>query len=341
MKSAILAILILLIFIPIHARLSLVLSSDFTYDSNVFQLSPYDSDRFQDGEPTLSYIESKDDVIWGSSLKMQYQYNINHLKIRPSIKVAANRFMSNVDKSNENILGTMTILHSSSELNLAYGYYPDNYLRKYNYKDNGQYTGIYEKFTYDKNLYKADAYLSVMKHESLYLYLKSEPYYYNKFFTEYDGTATTTGLGWKHSNPQVSFDAIYFFRIFDCDTNTDASGVTGDASYESNIYAFSIMWKNWKPQISSHQMNLRPSIKLNLEDRYYQGNDTNHSGRKDTIIDLGAGLLVPVQKNLDFSLDFSHTMRNISSNVLSVPKYKEYTEDTISVGFSYSINLMR
>jgi hypothetical protein len=339
MRKAILAaILSFMIIIPIHAKLSLVLSSDLSYNSNVFQLSPYDMDRYKDGEPTLSYIETADDLIWGTSLKLQYQYNWNNFKFRPYVKASANRFLSNVDKSNENILGSMTILHSLGELNLTGGYYPDNYLRKYKDKDG---TGLYEKFTYDKNLYKADAYINVMKHESLYLYAKYEQYYYNKFFTEYDGNATTEGIGWRHSNSQFSFEGTYLFRKLVGESDTDVNVDQGDAAYESNIYSFGMTWKNWKPQIGSSNINIRPSVGITLEDRYYQGSDSFHSGRKDSIIDLSTGLSILVKKNLDISLDFSHTMRNVSSDILSVPRYKEYTEDTISAGFSYSINLMQ
>ncbi|HNX00117.1 MAG TPA: hypothetical protein PLE74_02650 [Candidatus Cloacimonadota bacterium] len=338
MRKLYLLTILMVTIIPCFAKVSLELASDFTYDSNIYQLSDYDMDRYKNSEPTLSYINSADDVIWGSSLKLQYQTRWNNIRIRPSFKASANRFLDNVDKSNANGLATLALMHRFADLNLSYGYYPDNYLRKYKDKDG---TGLYEKFQYDKNLYKADSYINLMKHESLYLYLKYEQYDYNKYFTEYDGNATTTGIGWRHTNPQLTFNGTYYYRQFDEKKNTDLSGESADAAYESNIYDFGLTWKNWKPLIGSHVVNIRPSFSVSWEDRYYEGTDAFHNGRQDAIVDIVAGVTVPVQKNLDISLDFSHTMRNVSSNSLSVPRYKDYKETTVSAGFSYSIDLMR
>jgi hypothetical protein len=327
-----------MIILPLQGRLTLSLASNLNYDSNVFQLSPYDLNRYDAGNSDFAYIKSPDDIIWSSSLRMQYQYRWNQFRFRPYVKVAANRFLLNVDKSNVNYLGNLSILNPKGNIELAYGYYPDNYLRKYNDKDG---TGLPEKFTYDKNLYKADATIPLMKHESLYFYLKYEQYYYNKYFTEYNGHALTPGIGWKHSSPQFSFDGTYYYRKLTGDSEIDYSIDTADAAYESNIYAVGMTWKNWKPILASKIINIRPSIGITLENRYYQGSNKFHAGRNDTIIDLTAGLSIPVQKNLDISLDFSHTMRNVSSTYLSVPRYKEYTEDSISAGFSYSFDLMQ
>lgn len=338
MKSSLLFLILLALIIPLQARLTLDFASNFSYDTNVFQLSDYDMDRYEDGETTLSYIESTDDIIWDSSLKMQYQYRWNSLRIRPMVKAAASRYLSNQDKSNANLLGTLTLMHPKADLNLSYGYYPDNYLRKYKDKDG---TELYEKFQYDKNMLKADAYLDVTRHESLYLYFKSEDYFYNRYFTEYDGTATTLGLGWRHSIPQFTLSGTYFYRDFESNAGTDFTDDSGDAAYESNIYDIGITWKNWKPMIASNPVNIRPSFSLSWEDRYYQGTDTFHNGRQDAMLNIGAGLLVPVHKNLDISLDLSHTVRNVSSNSLSVPRYKEYKESSISLGFSYTIDLLR
>jgi hypothetical protein len=52
-------------------------------------------------------------------------------------------------------------------------------------------TEEYEKFQYEKDMYKLSFSYPISKHHTPKLYIKYENYCHNKYFVEYDGTALT------------------------------------------------------------------------------------------------------------------------------------------------------
>jgi hypothetical protein len=338
MKRLLLIWLVLCITaVALQAATALTFSSDFVYDGNVFQLSDYDLQRFDNGEGNLQFIKTTDDMIWQTSARAENSFKLNNIGVTPSFKVAGYLYGSNTDKSNYSVLGNVALRLQKNILNLSAGYYPDNYLRQYADNDG---TGGYEKFAYDKNLFKADLTLPVIDKNRLYLYAKLEQYYYNEFFTEFDGNATTYGLGWKYSGKMTAVDAAYFYRNFDNDATSETVDA-GDAAYESNIYDISVSWRHIRPLIGLRYVPIVPTLSLNLEDRYYQGVESLHSGRHDSIYNVGISTTASMTKNLDIRLDFSRTLRNVSSNSLSAARYKEYTENTFLIGFGYKWSILR
>ncbi len=329
--------------VPLFADFDVSVRSDFEYSDNVFQLSDYDKDRFDDGDTKFDYIESRDDFIMRPELNFGYKYDGKGFTLEPSVSGTYNYYYQNTDKSNYSALVKLISdipLTKDFRLTLAayYGYYPDNWLRDYLDDE----TDRYQKFEYDKNLYKFAPYLKMWRKLYVMPYFKYEEYFHNEYFTEYDGDATTMGLGFKYTFSTFYFQAYYHFRNYECDGDAgiavDADDA-GDASYESNIYY--IEFENKKVAISRHRY-IRPFFSLMYEERYYQTEkyDKFHSGREDVKYTIKFGSDFYLFDDVEFKLTYTHIFRDAESdNYEDIGKYKEYQEDRFTLGVQYNFDL--
>lgn len=336
-KCFFLSLLLCLPLLSFAGNFSLQTGTDATYTDNAFQLSDHDLDRFDDDNSALSYIETSDDFILKPYLKAMYDTKWAGLQISPSMKGQWQQYCSNTDKSKYYLLSSIDFSKKQWDLNLTYGYYPNNYLRQYKDTDG---TGSLEKYEYDKNLYKAEVGYSPITKIKLMGYYKYEQYYYNEYWKEYDGDATTIGAGVRFSLPAWYLTGWYYYRDLTTDgtPSSSAEEASSDASYESNLYSFTLQAK--KIYLNKKQA-IRPTFSFDIDQRYYQGNDSFHAGREDMTYTLGAGVTYYVTRNLDISLDYSHLFRNVSSDNSTVALYKEYTENQITVGANYQMSFSK
>ncbi len=329
--------------VPLFAEFTISAGSDFEYSDNVFQLSNKDKGRFDDGDLVFDYIESRDDFIMRPDVEFGYKYQGEGFTLEPSISGTYDYYYRNTDKSNYSTLTKLVSdirLSKDYRLTLAayYGYYPDNWLR--NYRDDE--TDSYQKFEYDKNLYKFEPYLRMWRKFYVMPYFKYEEYYHNEYFTEYDGDATTMGLGLKYAFNTFYMKVYYHFRDYECDNlpegdiDNDADEA-GDASYESNIYF--LEFENKRVAISRHRY-IRPFFSFQYEQRFFQtdGYDKFHSGREDTKYTVKFGSDFYLFDNLEFKLTYTHIYRNAESDFYEdIADYKEYQEDRFTLGVKYNL----
>ncbi|MBW6515366.1 MAG: hypothetical protein K0B81_01960 [Candidatus Cloacimonetes bacterium] len=319
----------------------------FGYNDNIFSLSDYDRDRFDDGEQILSFIETADDLIINPSLRLRYPINFGELTVEPYINANYYQYLSNSDKSNFSILTALFNSYQGFNLNLYYGYYGDLYARDYRYRDPETSEPIdYEKFEYEKNLYRLYSYFSLTRYDTPLLYYQIEEYFYNEFFTEYDGVATTYGLGWRRSFPTFYLRFFYYYRQFEPSNvsyNIDEVVISDhitDPAYESNIY--DLQFRNKRINLINNY-DFRPYFGFRVENRYYQTElpvevAPFQSTREEKRYRINLGCDLYLVRNLNIILDYKHYLRDVHSENPNVAKYKDYRQNVFSIDFAYTVN---
>jgi len=335
----------------LFAQFDLSLESRWDYNNNAFNLSDSELDQFDDGHTDFNYIESSDDLVTTNSARLRYTYEKKRVSYAISSRLGYNHYFNNNDKNSVSSYSALAYRSRKIDLNLGFGYYPDNYLRKYEDHDG---TGELEEYSYDKTLYKFDGNYRLSRKNYLNYYAKYEQYFYNEYFTEQDGDAMTFGLGWRHSFPTFYLDLMYYYRLMETDNHIDnASGISDwesmkdyrDASYDANI--FSIKFTNKRVRLTK-KIELRPYISYTIEKRYYITDlpvshpqagsiDPIHSTREDSKYNLDLGVFFYLTKKLNISLDYTHIYRKVSSDYKPLADLKDYVKDSISVTFSYNL----
>jgi hypothetical protein len=326
-----LALLMLFSMTALPAQLTTSVEIGAAYTDNVFQLSSYDLQRFEAGNPELAFVEASDDVILNARLNGAYEMQYRWWRIEPSLTINSAYYFLNSEKQKSDITAGLKLSRRLGELNLAYGYYPSVYLR--DYIDTGG-TGLLEEFEYAKNQYKADLKVKPFSKSVASLEYKREELFYNKFFTEFDGNIDTWSLGWQQSLPTFYLDAAYSFKAYDTTSNKVLT-TSEDASYESNIYDFGILMKKMPLDSKYPTVFWRPGLKLGYEQRYFQGTDSWHAGRTDILNNTDATLQFYFGSNWNINLDYSHVFRNVDAINKSVSRYKEYSENRYGISARY------
>lgn len=330
----VLPIIMLMLFglmsLPLFAQMDVSVSIGANYSDNVFRLSDYDLQRFEDRHPNLEYARTTDDLSIKTKVDMAYAFRYKWYKIEPSITASFSQNVSNTEKWRKDVLARLAVVRYYWDAKLLYGYYPNIYVRDYVDTDG---SGKLEQFSYERNLYRADLNVRPLKKTTLKANFRYEELFYNSYWTEYDGDAKTMGLGLRQNFPVFVLDAMYEYRIFD-----NWEKYPEDSSYESNIYSGTLRLKD-SPLNSSKKDSPQwsPSLSLSFEERFYGGTDPQNARRIDKIYTTKAGLRFKISKQLNFTLDYSHYLRNIDSPNASVRRLKPYSENQIEAMIKYNL----
>jgi len=326
-----LTMLLLWLTLPLCAQFSGWVELGSAYTDNAFQLSGYDIRRFETGNPELKFAKASDDVILHAKLNAAYELQWHWWHFQPSLQINSAQNVLNPDKQKLDATAGVIISRRLGEIGLYYGYYPNVYLR--DYIDTGG-TNQLQAFAYAKNQYRADLQLKPLKKSTATLEFKREDFFYNEYFTEFDGKIETWKLGWQQSLPTFYLDASYAFRVYETDADKIVTA-SEDASYESNIYSVGIQMKKMPVDTKYPNLLWRPELKLGYEQRYFQGSDNWHAGRTDIINNTDATLQFYFGSNWNINLDYSHIFRNVDAIDSSVQKYKDYSENQCGVSARY------
>jgi hypothetical protein len=327
----ILSLLLTLIFVPgrLSAQIEAAVTMQTAYSDNVFQLSEYDLDRFNDDHPNLDYVNTTDDLNLSARFDLAYPIRYKWYKFTPSLTGTLSQCVSNPEKYRRDGLFRLRVDRYYWNATVLYGYYPHLYVREYVDTDG---SGELEPYSYQKNLYRGDVQVKPVKHATLKLNARYEQLFYNQYFTQYDGNAVTYGLGLRYSFPLFVLDADYRFRTFD---NVNAGD--RDASYESNQYLGSLRLKPM-PLSDKHSKGAAwyPTLSLGLEQRYFQSDDSWYGGRADYVYTTTGELDFVLDRHWNIKLDYTHTFRNVESPVSEVRRLREYSENSLSAAVKYS-----
>lgn len=326
MKKLILLVFTILITLSLFSEISVNVTNKTIYSDNIFQLSDRDLDRHDDGDTKFDYIKTSDDLINSTRVNVRYRTNINKIRYTYYVRGSYDAYIKNSDKSKPTVSTGFGLDTRNLSATLMYGYYPDNYVRKYLDKDG---TLEYEKFEYDKNLYKATGEYRFTRQAYLLGYFKFEQFYHNEYFTEYDGNVYTPGIGLRYSFSELFIEGWYYYRNYVTKRDILPEDAVSDQSHESNTYSAQIKMK----RIKTPKFDYRPVLDFRYEKRYYDGWDKYHDGREDDTITLRPWVKFYLLDNLNITLDYTLKIRNVSSRSKSVEDSKSYEENRFSISF--------
>lgn len=328
-------IVLLLVFILVGSLLSAKFNGNvqlsMTYSDNAFQLSQFDLQRNENGHPDMQFVESADDIIFDTRINGFYDTAWRWWQIQPSMQINASENLLNTDKSKADFIAGVSVKRMFGDLGLYYGYSPDNYIRHYKDSDG---TGMQDKYSFAKNLYKAALNIRPVNKSTVSLEYRLEEYFYNKYFTEFDGDIETWMLGFRQSFQTFYFSASYGYRVYETEKGVSVDNPE-DASYESNIYGVGLLIKKMPLDPKYPSVYWRPELNLRFEQRYFQGGDDWHRGRTDNINTTNTSLKFYFGDKWNFNLDYSHIFRNVDAVNSSVVKYKEYSENRFGTSVRY------
>ena len=207
-----LALLFLFSNPPLKAQMDVSISTGLTYSDNVFHLSDYDINRWKQGHPNLDFVNTTDDLTISLQADLAYPFRYQWWKFIPSVTAKVSQNISNPDKHRQDMLFRFRVERYYWNFTALYGYYPYIYVR--NYIDNDG-TEESEKYSYERNLYRADLNVKPFKNTTIQFHGRYEEYFYNQYWTEYDANAATLGLGARYSFPAFSLGASYHWRLLD------------------------------------------------------------------------------------------------------------------------------
>lgn len=338
MKKYILILGIIIASSALMAQLSVGFNNSFSYSDNIFHLSDKDSDRFENGYldsngiEKFGYIKTKDDMIWNGRFSANYKNKLSrNFAFNINSRFNYKAYLKNDDKNRYSCSAALNLdIFKKLNWGLQYNFLPDNYSRQYIDKDGTQ---KYQKYTYDKDLFKSDVEFRFIRKAYLLASLKYEIYRYNKYFTEYDGNATTYGIGLRYVFSDLFLEGWYYFRDFDTEKDLTLDLSISDQTHESDKYFIQLKMK----KIKCKSFDIRPAVAYSFEKILYDGDDSLHATRQDDTSTLSPYLKFYFSKNLNITLDYSLKYRNVSSDVKSVEDSKSYTENQFSISFETPI----
>ena len=314
-----------------YAQIQAELSLGAEYTDNVFQLSDYDNSRWKNDNPKLDFVNTTDDLQLAMRLDLDYPIHYRWWIFTPSVTAKISQNVSNTDKERHDALLRFRVDRHYWSLTTLYGYYPYIYYRHFTDTDG---TNENEKYSYERNLYRAELVVRPMKKLTTFGNVRYEDMHYNKYFVEADGSRLTTELGARYSFPSFSLQGSYSYRSFD---NTGYKKLDADdGSYDSNIYRGVLRLKQMPfSGESTKNQSWRPYLELSKEDRFYQGNSSWYGGRTYHAYNTKAGLDLKLNPDWNLSLDYLHIFRNVESPNASVLRLKEFSENRLSAMLSY------
>ncbi len=302
------------------------------YTDNIFALSDYDFERFDQNNSLLDFVETTDDLNLNARINLQYPMRYRWWRFVPSVSLNASQSVSNQDKHRSDLITRIRVERYHWNATLLYGYYPYIYVRDYVDSDG---TGELEKYSYERSLYRGDANLRITRATTLRLHARYEDYFYNEYWTQFDGSATTYGIGFRQSFPVFFLSGMYYYRVFDNDY--DGNPLYNDSSYESNKIDVGISLKHMPLNESKKNgPTWRPTLDISYEERFYQGLDNWYGGRIDKMYNTKAGIDFSLSEKWNLSLDYSHVFRNVDSPNQSVLRLKEYSDNRVGTSVRYN-----
>ena len=310
-----------------HAQLTGSVSVSTSYSDNVFTLSDYDLSRFDDDHSLLSFVKTTDDLTLGTKVELAYPLHYRWWKITPSVTGTISQNVSNTTKYRRDAAIKLRVDRYYWNLSAQFAHHPHIYFRDFTDTD-GSYK--LENYSYSRDIYRADLAIKPFKNTTLKANYRIEEFRYNEFFTEADGKATQTGLAVAYRFPALTLDAGYDYRTFDNENLVN----TKDGSYDANIYHGKLTLPKM-PISDDGKIMWQPSLALNYQQRYYQGDGSWYGGRADYLYTMKAGFQWYFSSQLNLSLDYSHIFRNVESNNEDVLRLKEYGENRFGAVINY------
>lgn len=337
-KFADLFCLLILVSSPLLAAYSsLYFRFASSYDSNILHLSDNDIDQFSsDNYNVHSKLSSVDDYIYSFRTYLKYKnyFVAGHTQI--------DKLTFGYDKYQKNGFNDFKFISFQIDqyfskfliLFTKYFYYPDVYIN--HYRSELESSGIYREFSYSKDKYVTGGsfrFPNLFKFEYAFEYAQS---YYNKYFSYYNSDIFNNSFSLRLSPwQQINAKAKYSYEISIADILEESGHSVLDASYNSDIYYFSL---SFPFHLIGSQTKLFYSCKF--EDKFYLSDlpiaiDEFHANRNDQIFTHHLILKYPFSKYITLRGSYEFEKRNTHSPSDIVEREKNYSAYELGLGFSF------
>jgi hypothetical protein len=241
-----------------------------------------------------------------------------------------NKYWQNSLKNNY-YLGYEIQQFFSKKINLkaAYYYFADIYLN--NYTSNTETSGVYRRFTYDKNVWQAELFYKFAQHFSAEYKFQFSQLFHNKYFTDYDAEIWENRVELRYYLPQkLRLRFAYNYKISEQQQLKTEYEEKVDPSYEADIYFLGI-------RIPLHYRGAYFYNRTTYETRFYGSklvNDEYHLGRQDKKWKYESLVSFDLTKTIRAKFFYEITRRYTDSYFDYVENDKQY--ESYEVGFSLS-----
>lgn len=311
------------------------------YTDNVFNLSEGDLDDLDDGDSRFNFAETADDMSIYTFLKGRLAFRQGKISWKPYGILSQKSYLENTDKSSWNMAVGLDATYRKLDLGVRYGFSPGNYVRDYKDQDA---THAYEKYEYDKNYYRLYGNYQFLRHDWLIFEGEIAQYYYNKYFTENDGTKFGFEIGYKHQFKPFSVKLSYGYDKFvpddDAPSLSEAEQLdfVRDVEAETNYYKAEVRLKRIK--LSRRQWVI-PYTGFAYSEKFWQTDlpvsiDPIHSGREDKIISFNLGAQVHLTKAIEVSAEYNREQRKVDAEKKDLDETKDYDTNAFEIGVTYS-----
>lgn len=330
-KAALCLAFMLFALSGLWAQLETEIRIGASYTDNLFQFSDNDLSRWKAGNDKLSYAKTTDDVTSSLQIDLAYPMHYRWWKFTPSVTGKISQNISNTDKYRTDVIARMRVDRYYWSASTLYGYYPYTYYRHFTDTDG---SGEPEKYSYGRNLYRADFTARPIKNLTAFGNVRYEQMYYNEYFTEADGNRSTAELGLRYGFRPFSIQGSYAFKDFE---NTGYKEIgKEDASYQSNTYRGVLRMKAMPLKgESTKKQSWAPYLELSKEDRYYQGDNAYYGSRVYKNLTTKAGIDFKLNPKCHLYVDYHHLFRDVEASSASIIRAKEFSENRLSMSLKY------
>jgi len=318
------------------------LQSGIGYDSNYLKLSNSEQDEIAYYPDLLGDSESASSLISKNTIEVKYNpYFFEGHKSQIRLKVNYNKYIESANKSYSSF-GVYFAQHLGKYewVKLSYSYLPQYYLRDYRDRDDLIINGNLDQ-------YLASCYFSqgstTLKY-SKWLYLKRtwlegiinyKTQYYNPAFTEFDLNLFLVG---------VQFNSRYFrkYSLKLGGVHTVADNIT----YQNGLKSTTDIDRSFKQ--SDYSMSIKTKIDFTIINelgvyyiisarKYISTNEADalHIGRSHTENKVKIWIGNKLNKDVDYTLQFSKRIRKTNANVDWIEELKDFTKLEVTLLFSF------
>ena len=318
------------------------LQSGIGYDSNYLKLSNSEQDELAYYPDLLGDSESASSLISKNTIEVKYNpYFFEGHKSQIRLKVNYNKYIESANKSYSSF-GVYFAQHLGKYewVKLSYSYLPQYYLRDYRDRDDLIINGNLDQ-------YLASCYFSqgstTLKY-SKWLYLKRtwlegiinyKTQYYNPAFTEFDLNLFSVG---------AQFNSRYFkkYSLKLGGVHTVADNIT----YQNGLKSTTDIDRSFKQ--SDYSMSIKTKIDFTIINelgvyyiisarKYISTNEADalHIGRSHTENKVKIWIGNKLNKDVDYTLQFSKRIRKTNANVDWIEELKDFTKLEVTLLFSF------
>ena len=323
--------------------LKLGLNVSVNGDNNIFRLSAYDREDFENnGRLALPDLHSLDDRFLKADIDIQYSFSLLQKSNRLWLRTSLHKYSNNGIKDyNLYSLYYRFYFGRRSYLEGHWFRMPSYYLRPYWDRDKGKDINgdlLYFHCDYSENRLRLKASVYTKPYHYYHLYTEYIQWYYNQRFTEFDTDVFKIGGRMYHTFSGGIKTGIAY-SIYRADNvgrhggiqRPDLSHIEQEAALSVNLTDLILLNKEFDIRIA-----------YSLRYRFYttevpESEDILHAGHESMRQKIISEISVAVTKNISLSSYMMYDWRIVIAGSVIAERYKEFDHLRAGIGFKYTL----